>query len=210
MDWKAIGEKVVVGAISAVVLAALALLWNFGSGGGLIRALGGATAGQLAELQADAGAIPTGAVVAFDRTDLDEDNCPEGWKPFLYARGRTLVGAGDPQKAPEEMAFDERGRKLEGYILRRHGGEQIHQLTLDELPIYSPVVVRQNGVSFGFKAGTAVPCLDGDKGCNHMSVVTEDRPSLTTTPLSIVGFGKADNHNNAMPPFVAVYYCRKN
>ena len=38
---KGIVEKVAIGVITAVVLAALALLWNWGSSGGLIGALGG-------------------------------------------------------------------------------------------------------------------------------------------------------------------------
>jgi hypothetical protein len=198
MDWKGIVDKIVIGVVSAAVLGGLALLWNFGSSGGLIRALGGSTVG-----------VPSGAVLAFDLTDLDEDHCPEGWSPFLYARGRTLVGAGDPQKAPEKMALDERSRKLEGYVLRQHGGEQVHHLDLDELPLYTPSIAKQNGYAFVAREGTAVPCLDGDQGCSHLNVITEGRPGLSTTPLAIVGFGKADSTFNLRPPFVAVYYCRK-
>jgi hypothetical protein len=154
--------------------------------------------------------VPSGAVVGFDRSDLDEDHCPDGWTPFLYARARTLVGAGDPQKAPEKMALDERGRPLDGYTLRQHGGEQIHQLTLDELPQYSPLLIKQGGVPFSLKEGAAVPCLDGDAGCNHLGVITEGRAGLSTTQLTLSGFGKAENSNNSTSPFIAVYYCKKN
>jgi hypothetical protein len=48
IDWKGISEKVVVAVIAAAILGALALLWNLGSGGGLVRALGGLTADDLA------------------------------------------------------------------------------------------------------------------------------------------------------------------
>ena len=39
--------------------------------------------------------VPEGSVIAFDRSDLDQDTCPTGWKPFKESRGRMIVGAGD-------------------------------------------------------------------------------------------------------------------
>ena len=42
-DGKAIGERVVVGVVSAVALGVLTLLWNWASKGGVIRALDGVT-----------------------------------------------------------------------------------------------------------------------------------------------------------------------
>jgi hypothetical protein len=71
------------------------------------------------------GGVPRGAVVAFDRDDLGNDRCPRGWTSFLEARGRTIVGAGNPETAPGKMAYDETGRQLRGYVLRQHGGEQL-------------------------------------------------------------------------------------
>jgi hypothetical protein len=47
IDWKGVSEKVVVGLIVAAVLGALALLWNWGSSGGLVRALGGGTSADV-------------------------------------------------------------------------------------------------------------------------------------------------------------------
>ena len=43
LDGKAIGEKVIVGVVSALALGALTLFWNWASNGGVIRALGGVT-----------------------------------------------------------------------------------------------------------------------------------------------------------------------
>jgi hypothetical protein len=70
--------------------------------------------------------VPRGAVVAFDRDDLTEDICPTGWVPFLEARAHVIVGAGDPSKSPGKMAYDERRKPLQGYVLRQHGGEQTY------------------------------------------------------------------------------------
>jgi hypothetical protein len=75
-------------------------------------------------IAAAVGGVPRGAVMAFDRDDLGVDACPPGWSPFLEARARVIVGAGDPSKAPGKMAFDERGERLQDYVLRQHGGQQ--------------------------------------------------------------------------------------
>jgi hypothetical protein len=152
--------------------------------------------------------LPSSAIVAFDSTDLDEDHCPSGWTPFLLARARVLVGGGDPSKSPEKMAYDEQGRKLQGYVLRQHGGEQIHKLTADELPVYSPVIIKENGTVFNTHESSAVPCLDS--GCNNLGVLSEPRPGQASVALHFNGFGKEDKHHNIMPPFLSVYYCKKN
>jgi hypothetical protein len=71
-----------------------------------------------------AGGVPHGAVMAFDRDDLTDSSCPPGWRPFLEARARTIIGAGDPALAPGDNAVDDSGKKLLGYVLRQHGGYQ--------------------------------------------------------------------------------------
>ncbi|WP_338695242.1 hypothetical protein V5279_03845 [Bradyrhizobium sp. 26S5] len=154
------------------------------------------------------GGVPSSAIVAFDSTDLDENTCPPGWSPFLLGRGRTLVGAGDPSKAPEKMAADENGRPLKGYVLRQHGGEQAHQLTPDELPAYKPEIIKENRTPFDFRETDVVPCLDN--GCNQMGAVTDGHRGgqHTDVKLNISGIGK-DKPHNTMPPFVAIYYCKK-
>jgi hypothetical protein len=66
-------SQVAKGAIAAVValFAAAATGWWFYLQPKLTEAFGG---------------VPPGAVMAFDRSDLDEDHCPSGWTPFLEAR----------------------------------------------------------------------------------------------------------------------------
>jgi hypothetical protein len=71
-----------------------------------------------------AGGVPRGAVVAFDRDDLGEDKCPSGWAPFLEARARTIVGAGNPQHT-SGMGIDDHQRPLQSHFLRERGGEQV-------------------------------------------------------------------------------------
>jgi hypothetical protein len=73
----------VVALITGGILGALALLWNWGSSGGLVRALGGITPEQLA-LE-----IPDGAVIAFDQSG----GCPKGWTLLNNTVGSAIVGA---------------------------------------------------------------------------------------------------------------------
>jgi hypothetical protein len=155
-------------------------------------------------------AVPEGAVMAFDRSDLDEDHCPPGWAPFLEARARVLVGAGDPKKAPGKMAFDETARPLKGYVLRQHGGEQVHQLTAAEIPEYAPRILNAQGNPVDLRETDVVPCVDN--GCNQKGALTEGfRPGQhTNTPLHLESLGKdPPNSGNNMPPFLSIYYCRK-
>jgi hypothetical protein len=67
LDGKALTEKILVGVISAVALGVLAVLWNWTSGGGLIRALGGLTS---------ASPVQAGTIVAFFSP---EQKIPDGW-----------------------------------------------------------------------------------------------------------------------------------
>jgi hypothetical protein len=51
VDWKDVIAKILVGVVSAGVLAFSVLVWNFASGGGLIRALGGVTKQNFADIE---------------------------------------------------------------------------------------------------------------------------------------------------------------
>ncbi len=81
LEWNSVLEKAVVGAavglIVSAVVGVLALLWNWGSQGGLVHVLGGVTQKDLEEIEKRP-RMPPGAVVAFDL----RDGCPGGWKPF--------------------------------------------------------------------------------------------------------------------------------
>jgi hypothetical protein len=151
-DWKGVQGQVVSGVVVAIVLGGGSLIWNWGSSGGLVRALGGVTVQQLAEEIAkhpgrpgpkgdagppgapgpkgdqgpvgEAARLPWGAVVAFDRSDLDDDRCLPGWSPYREARARTIVGAGDPNKA-RGQGIDELGHRMRSYSLLEKGGVQV-------------------------------------------------------------------------------------
>jgi hypothetical protein len=117
-------------------------------------------------------AVPTGAVVAF------EGGCPDGWHPFPLAGGRFIVGAGDHPNRP-----------LNTYKVGEIGGEELHQLKIEELPPHSHAYTA-TGVS---TAGC------GLQGCN-------DSITQTSTQTSVVGGGQSFENR---PPYLALTYCRR-
>ena len=63
--------------------------------------------------------IPTGTVLAFDRT-----TCPKGWEEYIKAAGRTIVGASQRSGSKTQRNVGEQG------------GEELHKLTVEELPVH--------------------------------------------------------------------------
>lgn len=195
------GSKVLVGVTTAAALGALTLFWNWATDGGLVRTLGGMTKSDVARLIEDVGNagadIPRGAVIAFDRDDLDADSCPPGWEPFTMARGRTIVGAGDPAAAPAKFGFDENGIALTHRVHRQHGGEEAHVLSAAALPEHAHELAEN------FAGVLSRIANGGDKGFQWKEGVDEFGYSVRS---GTVGEGAA--HNN-MPPFIALYFCKK-
>lgn len=148
--------------------------------------------------------IPRGVVIAFDRDDLNADECPPGWQPFKEARARVIVGAGDPSKAPGKYGYDEGARPLTHYVRGQHRGEEQHTLTIKEIPAHLHVFtdntilvkspIPQN--SFG---GTNDPA-GGVKGSEKNKTDLAGGDGNTA--------GQAKPHNN-MPPYIALYFCKK-
>ena len=95
----------------------------------------------------DLGGVPRGAILAFDRADLTQDTCPQGWSPFKEGRGRSIVGVGDPSTAPGRFGLDEKGAPLANRSLRQHGGTESHLLSPNELPPHQHPV---DGLEWGY------------------------------------------------------------
>lgn len=176
-------RNIVIGAAGAILaVAVLALLETItGWLGGLV-----------------APTVPGGAVIAFDRTDLDQDNCPPGWDPFVESRGRVIVGAGDPSAAPGKFGSDENGAPLTNRALRRHGGAEKHALTTTEMTRHHHPIT---GLAWGHSAtGNGHPLrliADDGQPWNNM-----------TGRFGSGEIGKGEPHNN-MPPYISLYLCKK-
>lgn len=154
------------------------------------------------------GAVPRGAVLAFDRADLTQDDCPEGWSPFKEGRGRAIVGAGDPSAASGSFGFDMNEARLANRSLRDHGGTETHTLLPNEIPRHQhPIVWPGSGRYFewGYDVG----------GNGHPArILVEDGPPFEgRTGKLTAGPQEQDQpqipHNN-MPPYIALYLCKKN
>lgn len=133
--------------------------------------------------------IPTGAVMAFDRPD----GCPSGWvdlaevEPDLFV-GRTIVSQGS---AP--------GREARGF--RDVGGTEAHTLTNEEMPAHRHD--SGNVTELGPATGNGrldIPNADMNGGPGWYGV------SATSKPTTAVGGNQP--HNN-MPPYIALYFCKK-
>jgi len=150
------------------------------------------------QLRSLTAAIPKNAVLAFDRTERDGGACPEGWSLFRPAGGRFIVGAGQhDNKDANGKSLTFRPAYSSG-VDKAIGGEEEHVLTMAEMPRHS----HRSGL------------YTGDRWLNPNSPGTSLRMQYahdgTGNPYfstDAVGEGRA--HNN-MPPFVALYFCRKN
>jgi hypothetical protein len=126
--------------------------------------------------------IPTGIVAAFNSTD-SERQCPDKWIPFKAAGGRMIVGAG-----PNDN-LDQNAVELTDFLAQAVGGEEMHRLTVSEMPSHTHSISRRaqggnNNIAF----------FDGE-------TALDDKPST--------GAQGGDVPHNNMPPFVALYYCIK-
>ena len=214
MPTKIIGSQVVSSLIAVALVAALVLLWNWASEGGLVRALGGITEQELQEPewrdalrgergepgeQGDAGEKgdpgeqgdrgPQGDAASFPvgaivAFDLP-DGCPTDAGWQDYDKGAGRFIAGMGRHA----SGDRYGNPVEALTLGQVGGHRTHRLTGSELPAHSH--------RYEFSSGSARRA-EGD--FTPIEFGAKDRIRLTGAA------GKNAPHNN-LPPFIALRYC---
>lgn len=147
-----------------------------------------------------------GAVVAFDRSDAAAGGaCPEGWSYFEPAGGRMIVGAGR-----EHENRDVAGNPLAKYAAfsddmtqskaNAVGGEERHLLTEAEMPSHSHAFSGHPVTK-----GNAVPDLASPRPLSTGGAV--DRGSYA--PAGDISAAGGNQPHNNMPPYVALYYCKR-
>ena len=142
------------------------------------------------------GLTPSGAVMAFD---LGE-GCPTGWSPYLEAGGRFVIGAvvaDSITKIPGGFIRDSRGVDLSPKPFGKPGGAEVSQLSSKELPAHTHNFAG-TGVSKGGNGGIGRVLAVGD-GSSFGEFVPEGK-------ISQAGEGQLFTN---MPPYVALYYCKK-
>lgn len=132
-----------------------------------------------------------GAVVAFDRGQRNGGACPSGWSLFESAGGRMIVGAGTNTNK------DQNGSDLRDYPSladdpeKAVGGQEKVKLKVSEMPKHSHI--------FTFSDGTNSP--------RHVDNSHDEFGLKNSTENTSVA-GEGQPHDN-MPPYVALYFCKK-
>jgi microcystin-dependent protein len=120
--------------------------------------------------------VPKGAIMAFRL-----QTCPSGWQPAVDLAGRTIVGAGAGQD-------DQNGKPLTKRTLGQTGGEEMHKLTIAEMPSHSHGVQQAAGID-GNRSGQQDALYHAVHG--QTDSVGGDQP------------------HNIMPPYLVLTYCEK-
>lgn len=153
-------------------------------------------------------AIPKDAVVAFDRSaqissDSSPGACPKGWTFFEDGGGRVIIGAGIHSN------IDENGADLAEYPAyaddaeRAVGGSEKQTLTTNNIPEHKHGLNHQ-GI-------TSVYAEDKkpDNIKNNFNILGDKYALVTHNTLSTTSEGLGESFE-AMPPFIALYFCKKN
>lgn len=146
--------------------------------------------------------IGEGAVIAYDR----EAGCPTGWVPFEKGKARVIVGAGEKFMPGFDKGSDGNFLTKRGHL--EYGGAEHHTLMVDEITEHEhEYAEKTNGFLMHTIPGTNLP---GGSLLLAISTNGEGRNSLIVEKSGgIVGRdGPAKPHNN-MPPYIALYFCKK-
>jgi hypothetical protein len=147
--------------------------------------------------------MPQGAVVAFSV----ESGCPAKWEQYKPATARVIIGAGANFPTDSSSSKDDRGEPLSPKGFLEYRGEQKHLLTKAELP--------KERVFFAvFKSSEFSLVNSGYPGDRFVGANPKGGPPLGTGAAGTFDtrvtepMGEGTPHS-VMPPYVALYYCRK-
>lgn len=156
-----------------------------------------------------------GAVVAFDI----ENGCPAGWSAFEEAGGRFIIGAvseDDLGDIPGDFRRDARNADLNARPFGEPGGEQMVVLSEGQMPRHShssgTLEARPSGDLF--HVNETLGTLLGPSGNLGVVLLGSSTYAANTGAHghAIAGevgdAGRSEPHPN-MPPYIALYYCKK-
>lgn len=146
----------------------------------------------------DSAGLPQSVVIA---STVECSAIGNEWSLFAEGTGRFIIGAGNETHRAYATWNRERAGggvdqvPITKYTVLAHGGEEAHVLRPSEMPPHS----------HNFD-DTSVRIISGGRGLGGSGtrgdVGSSDNLDTTTTT------GAGDAHNN-IPPYVALYYCRK-
>lgn len=139
--------------------------------------------------------IPTDVVVAFA-----DDSCPPGWSRYTKAHGRMIIGATENAEFISEYSKGSDGKQLPFKKFGEHGGQPTVTLTEAQMPEHKhsiSVETWRDSLALG-APGTPVLVEKLNLAGRHAGSAT----------LSVNAAGHGKPHEN-MPPYIALYFCKK-
>jgi len=146
-----------------------------------------------------------GAVIAFDRSEDRGGGeaggaCPIGWTLFREAGGRMILGAGSHDNADENGAALSRYDAFSDAPSRAVGGEEAVTLETEDMPQHT-------------HSGTYLDITVPGAGPNPVMLLPDTAGGAQKGTAKAVGGitgrdGPVRPHNN-MPPYIALYFCKK-
>ena len=192
-DWRTVTmmkrlvDQLIGGIVTALLFAVAAAAWQYVADGAIVRLLGGVTEARFTEarnlLQQSISDVEQ-SVPILDAAVVafdSSDGCLNGWTPLSIAEGRMMLGAG-----PE-------------YEYRTTGGEESVVLTERHMPAHAHPISQ-------FEWGHSVN--GGDGGPERLDVDNNEPSTRDYGKLVTDSVGAGDPHPN-MPPYVALYFCKK-
>lgn len=139
--------------------------------------------------------LPKNAVLAFD----DPNGCPAGWTPYSRADGRVIIGV-TTGKSPLSQRF-----------YGEEGGKEIVTLTEATIPQHQHALLAFLG--FNETGGDITPenqikIADGEINPARSETYRLRGTDLEATHGRSSTVGEGQPHEN-MPPFIALFYCKK-
>ena len=139
--------------------------------------------------------VPKGMIAAFDSSASGNQVCPPGWSTFNDSAGRVIIGAGVPNEKYGTWTRSGSGEKIP-LTMRMPwsvGGEESHILSIQEIPRHH--FILHNLRPFQPAGDSRNPNVTGITGGAGWDFATNE-----------VG---GDAPHNVLPPYIALYYCRK-
>ena len=142
------------------------------------------------------------------------EKLPGGWSLFKEAGGRFIIGAGvhdkDATVSKSYSAFSEAPTSPQAGFELPKGGEEAHALTLEEMPNHGHRIATDTGVPIhdGLAGGTSdLGILDNFENIPNKANFNTVLPNvLEKTGGLSDGSTKA---HNTIPPYIALYFCKK-
>ena len=141
--------------------------------------------------------IRSGAIVAY------VDECPNDWSPYEPATSRFIVGAGGKFTQGNKVLHEQ--GKLSVYDVGVKGGDEFVLLTKDEMPKHRHALpLISSNIEYN-DAGNGPNTVYFDY--RHRKDITQ-RIIISNDDEGTSESGGGQPHNN-MPPYIALYFCKK-